>query len=106
VLFGCEFQPKNKVMLPYETDRTRCAYPVTELHYYNNDSIKITDCTYDYKDRVVQENIYINTNLEFIFMTVYEYKHTYYIKTEFDYLNGSIDNNYVISVSYYKKDKR
>jgi len=42
----------------------------------------------------------------FIFMTVYEYKHTYYIKTEFDYLNGSIDNNYVISVSYYKKDKR
>ena len=99
LLFGCEFRPPS-YEFNFDSENTRCIYPVSEIHFYNQDNLQVTECTYDYKDRVSQENIFIKNSLDLSKMVIYNYYKTYYEKVIFDYNHGNESNYYIIDRQY------
>ena len=99
MLFGCEFRPPN-YDFEFDYENTKCFYPVTEVHYYNDEHLRITECVYDNKKRISQENIFLDNSLELSQMVIYNYFSTFYEKVTFDYENGSKNNFYVTDKKY------
>jgi len=99
VLFGCEFRPPN-YDFEFDYENTKCFYPVTEVHYYNDDYSQIIECVYDDNDRVSQENVFSNNSLELSQMVIYNYFSTFYEKVIFDYKNGAKSNFYIVDRQY------
>lgn len=105
ILLGCEFRPPLHQFEALELKQTRCYYPVNEIHRYNEeDSSTITECYYTSTQAVKEELIFDADTTILIGMVTYQYKHTYYLKTVYDYVNGSQENHYVTGIYYMDKN--
>lgn len=99
-LLACEFRPPSYEFGDYPLEQTRCYYPIAEVHNYNSTSSKITECYYTSSETVKEELIFDANTTEMIGMITYQYKHTYYLKTVYDYVNGSQDSHYITGIYY------
>jgi hypothetical protein len=99
-LAACEFRPPSYEFGDYPLEHTRCYYPIAEVHNYNSPSSTITECYYTSSQTVKEELIFDATSTEMIGMITYQYKHTYYLKTVYDYVNGLQDSHYVTGIYY------
>lgn len=96
ILSGCEFRPPSYEFQDYLLKQTKCFYPIKEVHNYNSPSSTITECHYTSSKTVKEELIFDANTAEIIGMVTYQYKNTYYVKTIFDYINGSLENHYIV----------
>ena len=104
-IFGCEFRPPPYRFEPFELKQTRCHYPVDQVHMYNQEaSSTITECYYTSTQVVKEELIFDAQSTTLVGMVTYQYKHTYYLKTVYDYINGSQENHYVVGTYYMDKN--
>jgi|13_taG_2_1085334.scaffolds.fasta_scaffold00788_23 hypothetical protein len=99
LLFGCEFRPPS-YEFKFDYENTKCIHPINEIHFYNNKFSEIIECVYDYKDRVSQENVFLEDSLDLSKMIIYNYYKTYYEKIIFDYNNGDKDHYYIVDRQY------
>lgn len=102
---ACEFRPSPYLLESYDSNNTQCNYPIAEVHNYNDeDSSTITKCKYSSSGNIKEELVFNANSIELVTMVTYEYKHTYYLKTVYDYINGSQDDHYVVGVYYIDKE--
>ena len=99
LLFGCEFRPPS-YEFEFNQEDTRCIFPITEVHYYDKDFSEIIECVYDYRNRVSQENVFLENSLDLSRMVIYNYYKTYYEKVIFDYENGNKNSYFIIDKQY------
>lgn len=96
ILSGCEFRPPSYEFQKHSS-QTKCFYPIAEIHKYNSNFSTITECYYTSSQTVKEELIFDANTTEMIGMITYQYKSTYYLKTIFDYINGSLENHYIVA---------
>lgn len=99
---ACEFRPPPYEFqdLGYPIHPTKCYYPITEIHNYDFDSSTITECYYTSSETVKEELTFDVATSEIVGMVTYQYKRTYYLKTVYDYINGSQESHYITGVYY------
>jgi hypothetical protein len=104
-LLGCEFRPPAYLLESHNSNNTKCNHPVTEIHNYNHGaSSTITKCKYSSSGKIKEELTFDVEDTELIGMVTYQYKYTYYLKTVYDYVNGSQENHYVVGIYYINKN--
>lgn len=101
LLTACEFRPPSYEFQDYPLNESHCFFPVAEVHNYDlNNNSTITECYYTSSKKIKEEIIFDAYSTEIIGMITYEYKYTYYLKTIYDYVNGSQDSHYITSTHY------